>query len=553
MAGLSKIRLHFKLGVKLRSFWAPQLMMVLIALLGFLVAVALWSISGLIEDGRRVPSVNLVSWRPSSLSSIVEFIESNKLLLSRNEAAHVVEAKKLIGKDVSHFYFDSLWQILDYLRLTNSDKEIEALISSSLENGWFNVGEACVNFRKCQRRVDANATLIDAESLADFMEAYHVDRSLVFLGEGDYVQARGFARVMLKILRAVDTPVSDPSNERLGKIYVYSIFLALADPSSPASSAETLRRFWYFSKENIHDKVTGNLYMDGYMGAVALLRKNCYSDAASQFEYLFQRTSFDYLQELFAMLAMRSYYKPLIDLEAMVLDSHDKKVYIYDCEKTVDLPVWVDRVEIAKKNLSVFIDHEGFRTDISEYSAGMLWDKVKREELYVQLSGKVRDISGLEGAASERSSVPDQSIVSLNDPAVDGGLSGLDSSLMWPVRGAVIANFGFQETGGAPKLDGIRLSVPEGTPVKAADHGMVIYAGNGLKELGDAVLIRHESRLVTVYGHLSEALVVDGQQVARGETIAMSGAKGVPSGRPMLHFEVRLNAAPVDPVRYLQK
>jgi murein DD-endopeptidase MepM/ murein hydrolase activator NlpD len=117
--------------------------------------------------------------------------------------------------------------------------------------------------------------------------------------------------------------------------------------------------------------------------------------------------------------------------------------------------------------------------------------------------------------------------------------------MRWPVRGRVITAFG------SPGTDGINISVPKGTPIKAAENGVVIYAGNGLKEFGNTVLVRHENGLVTVYGYASELDVKRGQTVKRGEQIALSGMSGNAES-PILHFEVRKNSAPVNPAGYLE-
>ncbi|UJW73509.1 peptidoglycan DD-metalloendopeptidase family protein [Rhizobium sp. SL42] len=119
----------------------------------------------------------------------------------------------------------------------------------------------------------------------------------------------------------------------------------------------------------------------------------------------------------------------------------------------------------------------------------------------------------------------------------------------WPARGAVIAGFGANVDG--KRSDGISISVPTGTPVKAAENGVVIYAGNGLKELGNTVLVRHDDGTVTVYGHADALDVQRGQKVQRGQTIATSGMSGNVK-RPMLHFEVRKNASPVNPMTFLE-
>lgn len=119
----------------------------------------------------------------------------------------------------------------------------------------------------------------------------------------------------------------------------------------------------------------------------------------------------------------------------------------------------------------------------------------------------------------------------------------------WPVRGAVIAAYGANVNGS--RNDGIDISVPEGTPIKAAENGVVIYAGNGLKELGNTVLIRHDDGTVTVYGHADALSVARGQKVQRGQTLATSGMSGNVN-QPQLHFEVRKNSAPVNPMTFLE-
>jgi murein DD-endopeptidase MepM/ murein hydrolase activator NlpD len=118
------------------------------------------------------------------------------------------------------------------------------------------------------------------------------------------------------------------------------------------------------------------------------------------------------------------------------------------------------------------------------------------------------------------------------------------SQMRWPVRGRVVANYGKGN-------DGIDISVPEGTPIKAAENGVVIYSGDGLKEFGNTVLVRHDNGLVTVYGNASKLNVQRGQKVKRGEELGRSGMSGNATS-PKLHFEVRKNSTPVDPSKYLE-
>jgi len=122
------------------------------------------------------------------------------------------------------------------------------------------------------------------------------------------------------------------------------------------------------------------------------------------------------------------------------------------------------------------------------------------------------------------------------------------ASFRWPARGRVIAGFGPKPNG--LQNDGINLAVPEGTPIKAAEDGVVAYAGNELKGYGNLVLVRHSNGYVTAYAHTSDILVKRGDQIKRGQVIAHSGQTGNVTS-PQLHFEIRKGATPVDPMPML--
>ncbi len=126
--------------------------------------------------------------------------------------------------------------------------------------------------------------------------------------------------------------------------------------------------------------------------------------------------------------------------------------------------------------------------------------------------------------------------------------TGALPTFRWPVRGKVIAGYGAKTNGKAN--DGINLAVPEGTPVKAAEDGVVAYAGNELKGYGNLVLVRHANGYVTAYAHASELLVKRGDTIKRGQVIAKSGQSGEVAS-PQLHFEIRKGSTPVDPLQFL--
>lgn len=118
----------------------------------------------------------------------------------------------------------------------------------------------------------------------------------------------------------------------------------------------------------------------------------------------------------------------------------------------------------------------------------------------------------------------------------------------WPVRGRVISGFGPKP--GGQKNEGINVSVPEGTAVKAAEDGVVAYAGSELKGYGNLVLVKHSDGYVTAYAHNSELDVKKGDTVKRGQVIAKAGQTGNVTS-PQVHFEIRKGSEPVDPSQYL--
>jgi murein DD-endopeptidase MepM/ murein hydrolase activator NlpD len=100
--------------------------------------------------------------------------------------------------------------------------------------------------------------------------------------------------------------------------------------------------------------------------------------------------------------------------------------------------------------------------------------------------------------------------------------------------------------------DGINIAADPNTPVKAADSGIVIYAGNELAGYGNLLLVRHANGYVTAYAHAKKLLVDRGDKVRQGQTVALVGATG-DVDRPQLHFEIRKGDRAVDPNRYLNR
>lgn len=122
------------------------------------------------------------------------------------------------------------------------------------------------------------------------------------------------------------------------------------------------------------------------------------------------------------------------------------------------------------------------------------------------------------------------------------------NNFRWPVKGRIISKYGSKP--GGTRNEGINIAVPEGTSVRAAESGVVAYAGNELKGYGNLVLIRHDSGWVTAYAHNKQLYVKRGDTVRRGDVIAKAGQTGSVDA-PQLHFELRKGATAVDPLKYL--
>jgi murein DD-endopeptidase MepM/ murein hydrolase activator NlpD len=119
---------------------------------------------------------------------------------------------------------------------------------------------------------------------------------------------------------------------------------------------------------------------------------------------------------------------------------------------------------------------------------------------------------------------------------------------LWPVNGKVVSVFGLKD--GGQHNDGINIAAPLGTPVRAAENGVVVYAGNELRGFGNLLLIRHADGWVSAYAHCDALLVKRGDQVKRGQVIARVGQTGAVSS-PQLHFELRKSGQAVDPTAEL--
>ncbi len=166
-------------------------------------------------------------------------------------------------------------------------------------------------------------------------------------------------------------------------------------------------------------------------------------------------------------------------------------------------------------------------------------------------------IAPFAGAAGKPASVRQEPVVAKSDaapqpltasrPPPADPISNTDISWRWPAEGALVASF----VGGDQTRQGINIAGKSGDPVRATADGEVVYSGNGLIGYGELIIVKHNSTLLSAYGHNRRRLVQEGDKVKAGQQIAEMGSSS--ATRDMLHFEIRKNGKPVDPLGFLPR
>ena len=133
-------------------------------------------------------------------------------------------------------------------------------------------------------------------------------------------------------------------------------------------------------------------------------------------------------------------------------------------------------------------------------------------------------------------------------PAPPPAAAGPAPPFSWPVDGRILSGFGPKP--GGRFNDGVNLKASQGAAVRSAGDGTVAYAGDAIPGFGNLILITHANGYVTAYGHNEALLVARGKKVGRGEVIARAGMTGAVT-EPQVHFEIRKNRTPVDPVKVI--
>ncbi len=152
------------------------------------------------------------------------------------------------------------------------------------------------------------------------------------------------------------------------------------------------------------------------------------------------------------------------------------------------------------------------------------------------------------GAAPQRRSRPAAAPAPLPRQPIPKPPPRSKGSFLWPVQGKLVSSFGPKDDG--LHNDGINIAAPRGAAVRAAEDGVVAYAGNELRGYGNLLLVRHAGGWTTAYAHNQKLLVRRGDAVRRGQVIARVGSSGNVA-TPQTHFELRRGTRAVDPVKSL--
>jgi peptidoglycan DL-endopeptidase CwlO len=211
-----------------------------------------------------------------------------------------------------------------------------------------------------------------------------------------------------------------------------------------------------------------------------------------------------------------------------------------------------ERIEAARDAIASEKDAlESARAALQERESALRDVRSQRESALERISEHEEELDG--DVAAIQGKIAAQLVGTGSMPLPAGPIQGGSGGLIWPVSGAVVSGFGSRTIGGSYEYHpGIDIAVPEGTPIRAAATGTVIFTESESSSggYGNYTCIDHGGGLSTCYAHQSAFAVSAGQSVSQGAIIGYTGCTGYCLG-PHLHFEVRINGAVTDPMGYL--
>jgi murein DD-endopeptidase MepM/ murein hydrolase activator NlpD len=246
------------------------------------------------------------------------------------------------------------------------------------------------------------------------------------------------------------------------------------------------------------------------------------------------------------------YYQAALDADSSLIDGIE---VLRDGVEERRIELEERQAEIAEAKLALQSDRAETQVLHDERAAVLAQRKAivdEKQSLLADVRGKQRVHEAAVTAIAR--DIAEQAAIIANQGSSSGGVFPTGGGqLLWPAAGPMTSGYGYRTHpifGDTRLHTGIDIGAPYGAPVVAADDGTVIFAGV-MSGYGNAIVIDHGGGLATTYNHLSAFLVSSGQVVGRGSQIGNVGCTGYCTG-PHLHFEVRVNGNPVDPMPYLQ-
>ena len=169
------------------------------------------------------------------------------------------------------------------------------------------------------------------------------------------------------------------------------------------------------------------------------------------------------------------------------------------------------------------------------------------QELRLTPPTKVAKTQAIQRSSKTRSSTPTRVKPKPRKPVELDRVSVGNPRWLWPSKGRVISTFNARD----PQRKGLKISGKEGSDVVATEAGRVVYSGSGLVGYGRLIIIKHNENYLSAYGHNKALLVEQGQAITKGQTIAQMGR--INDAQAGLHFEIRRNGKPVDPMKLLPR
>lgn len=288
-------------------------------------------------------------------------------------------------------------------------------------------------------------------------------------------------------------------------------------------------------RESVFYKRVRDIYINGRLSYLdVVIGSKDFSDFANRLEVLKRIIDSD-------ITLINEIKKERADIEAHKQKLEADRAKLVELEKSA----LAKQAEIEQKKAERNVVLQKAQNDRA--TAMQAIEELNASSAQVSAMLKERQAARAEAAAAAAAAAQSSGGQGASDNWVQG-----TGQLGWPVSGEITSPYGYRVHpiwGTTIYHSGIDIGVDEGTPVHAADGGVVVWSG-WMGGYGYAVVIDHGNGLSTLYGHNSELAVDEGQSVAKGQVISYAGSTGNSTG-PHVHFEVRVNGDPVDPMGYL--